>query len=72
MSKVRVHVDRPGNTVSVWFAGPRNEAACEEVADDLVLVKDKRGHVIGIERLNCFARQKPGRRTRPSVEVRTI
>jgi hypothetical protein len=52
MDKVRVYFDREGNTLSVWFADPGKEDLCEETADDVILVKDRRGRVIGFERLN--------------------
>jgi hypothetical protein len=52
MEKVRVFFDREGNTLSVWFDDPKKEDVCEESADDVILVKDRRGRVIGFERLN--------------------
>jgi hypothetical protein len=52
MDKVKVFVDREGNTLSVWFDDPKKEHVCEESDDDVVLVKDRCGRVIGFERLN--------------------
>jgi uncharacterized protein YuzE len=52
MEKVRVYFDREGNTLSVWFDDPKKEHVCQESDDDVVLVKDRRGRVIGFERLN--------------------
>ncbi len=52
MEKVRVCFDREGSTLSVWFDDPAKEHICEESDDDIVLVKDRRGRVIGFERLN--------------------
>jgi hypothetical protein len=52
MEKVRVYFDRDGNTLSVWFDDPAKEHLCEESDDDIVLVKDRCGRVIGFERLN--------------------
>jgi hypothetical protein len=57
MEKVGVYFDREGNTLSVWFDDPKKEHVCEESDDDVVLVKDRRGRVIGFERLN-FPRKK--------------
>jgi hypothetical protein len=51
MDKVRVYFDREG-TLSVWFDDPKKEHVCEESDDDVILVKDRRGCVIGFERLN--------------------
>jgi uncharacterized protein YuzE len=52
MEKVKVYYDRVGNTLSIWFGDPKKEHLCEESDDDIVLVKDRRGRVIGFERLN--------------------
>lgn len=56
--KVRVYYDRRGNTLTVWFDEPRKESICEEVDDDVVLMKDRRGRVIGFERLNYLSRKQ--------------
>lgn len=56
MNKVKVYFDRDGNTLSVWFDDPGKEHICEET--DIVLVKDKRGRVIGLERLNYFTAKR--------------
>ena len=52
MEKIRVYVDREGNTLSVWFDDPEKEHLCEESDDDVILVKDRAGRIIGFERLN--------------------
>ena len=58
MEKLRVYFDRDGNTLSVWFDDPKKEHVCEESDDDVVLVKDREGHVIGFERLNYLSAQQ--------------
>jgi hypothetical protein len=58
MEKIRVYLDRQGNTLSVWFDDPRKEHVCEESDDDIVLIKDRRGRVIGFERLNFLTRKQ--------------
>jgi hypothetical protein len=69
VEKLRVYFDREGNTLSVWFDDPEKEHLCEESEDDVVLVKDRRGRVIGFERLNFLtARQRKAGATIP-VEV---
>ena len=69
MDKVMVYFDREGNTLSVWFDDPKREHVCEESDDDMILVKDKRGRVIGFERLNYLtAKQRQEGFTIP-VEV---
>ena len=69
MNKVKIFFDRDGNTLSVWFDDPKKECICEEAGNDLVLVKDRRGRVIGLERLNYLsAKQRHNREVIP-VEV---
>lgn len=52
MKKVKVYHDRTGNTLTVWFEDPAREHICEEAGDDVVVMKDRQGQVIGLERLN--------------------
>jgi hypothetical protein len=69
VDKVRVYHDRVGNTLTVWFDDPENEAVCEEVHEDVVLMKDKRGRVIGFERLNYLSAKQLGEGAVVPVEV---
>ncbi|MSR57069.1 MAG: DUF2283 domain-containing protein [Planctomycetaceae bacterium] len=55
MEKVKVFFDREGNTLTVWFDDPSKEFVCEEADNDVVLMKDRRGRVIGFERLNYLS-----------------
>lgn len=52
MAQVKVFFDRAGNTLTVWFDDPTKEHICEETGEEVVLMKDKAGHVIGFEKLN--------------------
>ena len=52
MSQVKVHYDQVGNTLTVWFGNPQDEYICEQTGDQVILMKDKTGQVIGFERLN--------------------
>jgi len=52
MAEVKVYYDQEGNTLTVWFREPREEYVCEETGDDVILMKDKAGQVIGFEKLN--------------------
>ena len=55
MEEVKIYYDRTGNSLIVWFDDPQNEAICEEFDEDTVLMKNKDGKVIGIERMNFKA-----------------
>jgi hypothetical protein len=52
MAQVKLFYDHVGNTLTVWFDNPRDEYICEETGDEVVLMKDKSGRVIGFEKLN--------------------
>lgn len=55
MAEVKVYYDREGNTLTVWFGNSKDEYVCEETGDELVLMKDKSGRVIGFEKLNFLS-----------------
>jgi len=55
MAEVKVYYDRAGNTLTVWFGNPQDECICEETGDEVVLMEDKSGRVIGFEKLNFLA-----------------
>jgi uncharacterized protein YuzE len=59
MAQVKVFYDEVGNTLTVWFGNPQEEYVSEETGDEVVLMKDKAGKVIGFEKLN-FSIAKPG------------
>jgi len=52
MAQVKVFYDHKGNTLTVWFTDPHQEYVCEETGDEVILMKDKAGKVIGFEKLN--------------------
>jgi uncharacterized protein YuzE len=52
MAEVKVYYDQVGNTLTVWFGNPQEEYTCEETGDEVILMKDRNGEVIGFEKLN--------------------
>jgi len=52
MDKIKVIHDAVGHTLTVWFDDPSKESVCEETADEVVLMKDAKGRVIGFELLH--------------------
>jgi hypothetical protein len=52
MEKIKVIHDAVGHTLTVWLDEPAKESVCEETADEVVLMKDAGGRVIGFELLN--------------------
>lgn len=72
MEKLRVYFDREGNTLTVWFDDPNKEHVCEESDDDMVLMKDRRGRVIGFERLNYLSTKQRKQGVNVPVEVHLV
>lgn len=52
MAEVRVYYDRVGNTLTVWFDEPEQEVEAEETGEEIILMKNSQGRVIGFEKLN--------------------
>jgi uncharacterized protein YuzE len=52
MAEVKVYYDQVGNTLTVWFGSPQDEYICEETGNEVILMKDNQGQVIGFEKLN--------------------
>jgi hypothetical protein len=55
MKPIKVFFDKVGNTLNVWFDDPQNEHSSEETSEEVVLVKDKTGKLIGFEVLNYLS-----------------
>ena len=55
MKPIKVTFDKAGNTLNVWFDNPQNEHVAEEIAEEVVLIKDKVGKLIGFEVLNYLS-----------------
>ena len=58
MAQIKVFYDEAGNTLTVWFGNPQDEYVSEETGDEVILMKDNGGKVIGFEKLN-FVLPKP-------------
>ena len=70
MSKVKLFYDEKGRTLSVWFDEPKKEASSEEVGEGVILSKDKRGKVIGFEKLYVdFPKTKSSPRSQKTLDV---
>jgi uncharacterized protein YuzE len=58
MAQVKIYYDRVGNTLTVWLADPQSEYVCEETGDEVILMKDRTGKVIGFEKINFSQTEK--------------
>ncbi len=52
METLKIYYDQQGRTLTIWFDEPNKEYLVDEVEEDINLMKDQEGNVIGIERLN--------------------
>jgi uncharacterized protein YuzE len=71
MEKVKVFYDRKGNSLTVWLDDPKKEFICDEIENDIVLMRDRRGRVIGFEQLNYLRKKQKVKRPVP-VEVQML
>ena len=55
MKPIKVFFDKVGNTLNVWFDDPQKEHTSEETSEEVVLVKDIDGKLIGFEVLNYLS-----------------
>ena len=67
MDKIKVIHDAVGHTLTVWLDDPAKEHLCEETTDEVVLMKDKNGKVIGFEMLHYRPRDGA-----PGLAVETV
>ena len=58
MEKIKVIHDVTAHTLTVWFADPKTEYICEETTEEVVMMKNKKGDVIGFEMLNYLTKDK--------------
>ena len=54
MGEMKIYCDRIGRTLTVWFGDPLEEYLCEETGEGVILIKDKKGTVIGFEKLQFY------------------
>jgi hypothetical protein len=67
MDKIKIVHDAEGQTLTVWLDDPAKEAVCEETSEEIVLIKDATGRVIGFEVLHY----RPADAT-PGLAVETV
>ncbi|MBE9109925.1 DUF2283 domain-containing protein [Nodosilinea sp. LEGE 07298] len=52
MDTLKIYYDEVGKTLTVWFGDPAEEFIAEETGEEVLLIKNQAGTVIGFERLN--------------------
>ena len=48
---MKVLYDKKGNSLTIWFDDPKKEVISEELGDGTIVSKDKKGKIIGFEKL---------------------
>lgn len=69
MEKIKVIHDQVGHTLTIWLADPSTEHIAEETAEEVVLMKNKAGKVIGFEILHYQSSEKSSEQEGLSVET---
>jgi len=69
MEKIKLIYDAVGHTLTIWFDDPEKESLCQETAEEVVLMKDADGKVIGFELLGYHP---PGNAANLAVETVVI
>jgi uncharacterized protein YuzE len=72
MAQVKVFYDRTGNTLTVWFGEPQDEYVSEETGEEVILMKDRDGQVIGFEKLNFSSPLQDREQLRVAFETVTV
>lgn len=49
---MKVIHDSAGHMLKIWFDDPSKEHVCEETTDEVVLMKDVKGKIMGFELLH--------------------
>ncbi len=57
MQALRYTRDPVGDTLTVWYGDPNTEYICEETEEEVILMKDASGTVIGKEILHVSSRE---------------
>ena len=52
METIKVIHDTEGHTLTVWLGEPEQECICEETTEEVILMKDAGGRIIGFEMLH--------------------
>ena len=55
MEKIKIVLNKKGNTLDVWFGNPQEEFLSEGTGEEIILKNDKAGRVIEFEKLNFLA-----------------
>jgi uncharacterized protein YuzE len=58
VEKILVVFTKETNTMDIWFDKPEKEFVCEETGEEIILKKDKKGKIVGIELLNVLPSNK--------------
>ena len=51
MEKVIIYYSKESDTMDIWFGNPEDEYISEEAGEGLILKKNKKGKIVGIEKL---------------------
>ena len=56
--KIEIFYDQVANSLVVWFDSPKRAVISEEAENEVIFMKDRKGNVIGFEKLNFLTDKK--------------
>ncbi len=52
MEAIKITYDNVGNTLDIWFTKPSKNIICDDLDNDTIVKRDKKGTIVGLEILN--------------------
>ena len=52
MDSLKIFYDRDNHILTIWFDDPQKEFIAEEIGEELLVMQNSDGKMIGIERMN--------------------
>jgi uncharacterized protein YuzE len=58
MEAIKITYDNIGNTLDIWFVKPTKQIICDDLDNDTIVKRDKKGRIVGLEILNYVKNRK--------------
>lgn len=58
METIKITYDNVGNTLDIWFVKPTKNIICDDLSNDMIVKRNKKGAIVGFEILNYIKDKK--------------
>ena len=58
METIKITYDNIGNTLDIWFTKPTKNIICDDLDNDTIVKRNKKGTIVGLEILNYIKNRK--------------